>query len=273
MKRGLGILCSLGVCLAALGAILLWPRESQPVYQGRTLSEWGDGRVTGSTGEGIAANAIRHLGTNALPLLVQWLEYEPPKWREPFQGILIKIPIIAIPRKLWEGDRMLNVALWAFPILGSETNAATRQVTLLTLINLVEKGRAESRTAAKCIEGIYIKGVDISPAMPALLLLDREARKRRRAAPYEDLADALPELARNPDYFVASLGGCLQNSNAYVRLEAVRAINHYATHAERAVVASLFRAVLDDPAPQVRKAAARTLRKINLRAWEEFESR
>jgi len=173
---------------------------------------------------------------------------------------------------LWERDRLLNVALWALPVLGSDTNAATRRVTLLALIKVVEKGRAESWTAAKCIEGIFMSGVDISPAMPALLLLDRETRKHRRAAPFEDLADALPEMARNPDYFVRCLGDCLQNSNAYVRLEAVRAINHYATHVERAIVASLWKA-LNDPTPQVRKAAASTLRKIDLRAWEEFESR
>src|SRR5436305_767360 len=115
----------MAVCVVALAAVLLWPRASEPVYQGRTLSEWGDAKIFGSIGEGIVANAISQMGTNALPFLLRWIEYEPPRWRERFQGILMKIPIVAIPRKLWERDRLLNFASWALPILGSETNAAT----------------------------------------------------------------------------------------------------------------------------------------------------
>ena len=73
----LGIL-ALGF-LAALIFVFTRPRE--PSYQGRSLSQWMDiyhqeSEPTDFTAEE-ARTAMRHIGTNGIPLLVAWMQYEP----------------------------------------------------------------------------------------------------------------------------------------------------------------------------------------------------
>jgi hypothetical protein len=78
-------ICVLAVCaLAGLIALLAFPTEREPEYGGRKLTEWlklylqsGD-RFTNRQE---AAAAVRHIGTNALPCLLKWTDYEPPRWR------------------------------------------------------------------------------------------------------------------------------------------------------------------------------------------------
>jgi len=61
-----------------LGAyLLLWPAE--PSYKGRRLNEWirsyGDGKAEFKRSE--IDEAVRAMGTDAIPFLVRWLQYEP----------------------------------------------------------------------------------------------------------------------------------------------------------------------------------------------------
>ena len=72
------ILCALGTVLW----ILLHRRASEPSYQGKPLSYWvrclSIPRTPHSSAaqEDKAMEAIRHIGTNAFPLLLQWLCYD-----------------------------------------------------------------------------------------------------------------------------------------------------------------------------------------------------
>jgi hypothetical protein len=73
-----------GCALAALIALLAFPTEREPEYSGRKLREWlklyvqsGDRFSNGQE----AAEAVRHIGTNALPWLLKWTNYEPPGWK------------------------------------------------------------------------------------------------------------------------------------------------------------------------------------------------
>lgn len=70
--------------LAALGAllwILLSPRDREPVYQGKTLTYWLSDFLPGpphQTPEKVEQNkfAVRQIGTNAIPILLQWISTE-----------------------------------------------------------------------------------------------------------------------------------------------------------------------------------------------------
>ncbi len=66
------------LCVVSGGAlIVLFARNKQPTYQGTSLSEWvgiysmanwyPGFRNTGTAQKDKAANAIRHIGTNAFP--------------------------------------------------------------------------------------------------------------------------------------------------------------------------------------------------------------
>ncbi|MBC8002029.1 MAG: hypothetical protein H7X97_05530, partial [Opitutaceae bacterium] len=65
--------------------IVAWKltREPEPVYKDRRLSEWV---LLGYYPVGIKQlagrrEAIRHVGTNAVPHLLKWISHETPEWR------------------------------------------------------------------------------------------------------------------------------------------------------------------------------------------------
>jgi hypothetical protein len=83
-RKRCAIWVAAGCALAALIAMLAFPREREPEYGGRYLTEWirlylqSPDRFTDGQE---AAEAVRHIGTNALPLLLKWTDYEPPGWK------------------------------------------------------------------------------------------------------------------------------------------------------------------------------------------------
>ncbi len=81
-----------------------------------------------------ATNAVHHIGTNALPCLVKWLDCEIPEWRDKL--------IDRVPRQALTHPRMVR------PLLGP---AATRLWLSLT--------------------GFEILGEEAAPALPALTAL------------------------------------------------------------------------------------------------------
>ena len=72
----------MGLCVVvALGAFIYWPEPKEPEYEGRKLSDWCE--AASFFDETKSAAAIRHIGTNALPFLMQWIKYRPSifvKW-------------------------------------------------------------------------------------------------------------------------------------------------------------------------------------------------
>ena len=88
----------------ALVVAVCWPR-SEPEYSGKTLSIW----LRGFTSEDMAsrlqsAEALRHIGTNAVPPLIARLHQpsyrEEPRWRQQLRALLSKQSFfkITIPR-------------------------------------------------------------------------------------------------------------------------------------------------------------------------------
>jgi len=67
VKRGKVI--GIFICVLVLGVTGLYfvNRDKEPTYDGRTLSEWAD---LARNGDSEASKAIRHMGTNTLPLVL-----------------------------------------------------------------------------------------------------------------------------------------------------------------------------------------------------------
>src|SRR6266480_1197120 len=75
---GAGVLVVVGLLVCGLF------REREPEYGGKRLSEWVQvlGAHAANGGDAhLADEAIRHIGTNALPYLLKWLSYETPNWK------------------------------------------------------------------------------------------------------------------------------------------------------------------------------------------------
>jgi hypothetical protein len=184
------------VFLLALAAFIIVPASvpHEPEYKGRKLSDWvAASNLHTSGGRDMAAEAIRQLGTNAVPYLLRWMKYEPPALRERYKGILLKIPIQAIPRKLWERDRLVYVAGWGFSIVGRDGSAALpelgrllndphwrgdRPAVVAALTCMGEQGflalarmaigGPERKLAENGIRDMWNSGVNIRSIMPAL---------------------------------------------------------------------------------------------------------
>ena len=75
----------LGVGVAAVVGLVaaLALRPAEPRYGGRALSQWVR-RPAGDT----QGDAIRQIGTNAVPFLLEWMQYERPAWKSDVYGIV-----------------------------------------------------------------------------------------------------------------------------------------------------------------------------------------
>lgn len=75
-RRNLFLL-TVGIVLT-LVAILVFGREREPRYEGKKLSEWVDLYPSlGLSGDAqLAERGVRGIGTNGIPFLLKWLEYE-----------------------------------------------------------------------------------------------------------------------------------------------------------------------------------------------------
>jgi hypothetical protein len=66
---GILVLALLGILAAAF-----WPEKPEPVYKGRKLSEWVEGGPTLEMG---FREAVEAVGTNGIPLYLEWINYRP----------------------------------------------------------------------------------------------------------------------------------------------------------------------------------------------------
>jgi hypothetical protein len=99
VKRRRVILILLACLMAGVVAFIVWPGEREPEYQGKKLSEWltlysqtfsdESGRKEAHAS---AAQAVRHIGTNAIPYLLKWIRYETPDWRNKLESHIEKLP-------------------------------------------------------------------------------------------------------------------------------------------------------------------------------------
>jgi len=81
--RSRKLLISAVAVLIVIGFVAFFTREQEPEFNGKPLSHWvgvyGDlGPISGTDDEKAkAAEAIRAIGTNAIPFLWTWMDYEP----------------------------------------------------------------------------------------------------------------------------------------------------------------------------------------------------
>src|SRR5260221_7633398 len=78
------------VIVIVVAAVLGWflsgwlSGKREPAYKGRSLSQW-IGRLPGIPTQDSATEAdraVREIGTNAVPFLLEWIAYEPEPWRD-----------------------------------------------------------------------------------------------------------------------------------------------------------------------------------------------
>lgn len=156
MKRRRLLLILLGCVASITLAIVLWPREPEPQYNGVSLSTWLK-RYNSSREQAEASEAIRHIGTNALPYLVKWIQYETPGWRYSVERATMKLPSAVQDNRcvqwllLNRAEYRAGLAINGFEILGPEAKPAWADLYRLSNNN---KSAETARRAWICMANV-----------------------------------------------------------------------------------------------------------------------
>ena len=187
--------------LVGIGVVAFWPGEREPVYQGKKLSEWlrayalaeaeldrtADYGLNSYRGDPwdtlrVPAEAVQHIGTNAVPFLLKWIQYEQPWWRKKAYIYYSKLPSRMQTRSItwwiWGAEPYArkNRAINAFRILGARADDAVADLYFLAL------NPRTSQAAFECLEGIGY------PAVPVLNRLTDAPDEKVRAMAYHTLS-------------------------------------------------------------------------------------
>src|SRR5436853_175531 len=127
-KRRVYLLILLGVVVAGALVAVFASRKREPEYGGRKLSEWvmaysRSSTLNPSRENHEAAEAIRQIGSNALPYLLKWMRYEAPVWKTK----VLDFANVALPVK-WhvidQREMRLYASIRAFRALGAAASDA-----------------------------------------------------------------------------------------------------------------------------------------------------
>lgn len=204
VKRGRRILVALlGFALVPAVLAAAWPREKEPEYQGKKLSEWliayqGYGRFNSEP-----TNALHHIGTNALPFLIKWLPYELPKWRNRLTLAVAELPN-SFPRRflatlvMGQGAIRASVTLAGFRYLGQEAAPAVPAITqLLGDWNSTQK-------TDRALMALMLVGKDGLPPL-VTVFTNKAVPTRYRVSAGSCIADPLMNLGTNAGWVVQVL--------------------------------------------------------------------
>jgi len=228
-------LCLILVVLVVLAGVIvvLTTREREPEYKGKRLSEWVRGygiydpiRDIRETDE-----AIRHIGTNALPYLLKWVRYERPSWRTKFYAVVNPlVGLVAPSRKLADEDERVergNDAAIALIRLGAKAEGSVGE-----LADILNDAKAPGSGALAAHVLSYLGPAGLPPL-------------------YTALTNQQPPLRLRPADF---------------RCQLAKSIGRVVTNALPAVPSLIL--LLSDPDERVRRAATNAIRRIDPEALE-----
>ena len=234
IRKQRNFLILIACLLAALVLVAVSFRNREPHYKGHSLSYWvtlyGD-TAWDEGGDPKAREAISHIGTNALPFLLNWIRYE----QQP--------------------SRVRTAAISFF------SRRVPKAITPESLVRWVCEDKEKSK-ADGAVHAFYALGSQIRPALPELfrLMNDRSstnASPRFQLAPCERAELALL-YSRNDDALPLFLAH-IANTNAPNRASVAFLIGQYrlTTNAGPAL-AALVQCLMDNDR-EVRESAAEAL--------------
>jgi HEAT repeat protein len=235
MGKRFGIV--LAVLFVAFLGVIIWQawRTPEPVYQGRALSYWLEGYDTGNDNQThpkgpspptfVEANeAIRQIGTNAVPALLQMLEQKDSKFKLAIMGLLQMQHLIKIPNS--SANRNFEANQGFVALCPRASNAVPQ------LIEIFDRNPAPfPKQAIPAILG-YI-GPPAVQAIPALLRGVTHTNGIVRG----NAIFALRQIHAVPHLVVPALIKCLNDPDIWVRAQAVRSLGVFGKDAQLAVPA------------------------------------
>jgi hypothetical protein len=282
-RRTVLLLVLLACALLVVPGVVILVRTSEPSYGGRSLSQWLEIYyfVAKTPAEQqIAVEAVRKIGTNAVPHLLKWMRYE--QGAHPVTETLAeKVPESSyLLHFLYGPERRALTAPIGFEILGPEASAAVSDLAQLmndprtggapelaiqALVHLGKDALAplittltnrQARRRADIAHQLHYLGTNARPAIPVLITLLDD----KDAGVATGVAWSLARIRLEPALVVPALTNALRNPNPQLRGTFVMALARYGQQALPAVPALL--GTLHDPNPQVRAVTSNALFKL-----------
>jgi hypothetical protein len=257
---------TLAVLLMILAGVIGWQglrrQEREPAYQGKGLRTWLREARWQSNWEarGRAEAAIRHIGTNAIPTLLEMLRQKdsplPSKlilwWGRHIAPMQPLPSFIRFPHWYNDNAQILNSeAERGFEILG--TNA---QQTVTALMEVYEQNISPS-SQMRAGAALSAIGVVAPSTVPSFLRWAASTNQSVRLIAVIALAQGRHESS----LVVPALSKCLSDANNAVRIFAAQGLGSYGAEARQAVPALV--PLLSDPYVLARDTAAYALKQID----------
>jgi len=289
-KRRRLILILVAVAVLVVFAVIVSFSPSEPRFNGRPLRSWVDELGSNDAQDrSNATEAIRHIGTNGLPCLLEWIRYEPPDWKLQLHRAAGRLPngLEADWMKQDQDALRLFAAAEAIAKLGPEAKTAVPELTRLmtdpkagfsaiwatySLAHLGPEGLHPLMTVLtnhqmpihkEVLINMPFLGTNARPAVPLLIqcLNDKDEFAAHLAAL------ALGRLRLDSAVVVPALSYILEDSRPRVRISGANALGRFADEARPAVPALLK--LFKDPDPKVRDAATNALNRVDPQALEK----
>ena len=124
------LLLAVGVMVVVVALLVGMFRSQEPVYHGRPLSFWVAGLKDDAPSDGRpeAEQAVRHIGTNALPFLLKWISYKPLPWIEKLEARLKDLFPITITG---QNEVRADAAVDALIVLRPQADGVVGELTKL----------------------------------------------------------------------------------------------------------------------------------------------
>lgn len=258
----------------------------EPSYEGKTLSEWLTSGLYWNDGvPEVEAVAIRAMGTNVIPFLLDWIQYQPRDWNGKVDKFSLRFLGLNFfeRHQISEAVRAYNAAT-AFEVFGSEANPAIPELTRLmetsvgdyipihSSLALAKIGPAAfpallarltnqpTKVSYRSFFVVEMMGTNAFPVVPIMLqCLTNDDRKAVMSA-----IMALGKFKLQPDLVVPALTNILTDPQPVLKVVAADALKQFGPEAHIAV--PLLQRLLSDSSPHVRKAATNALLKIDPQA-------
>jgi hypothetical protein len=257
---------TLAVLLVILASVGAWQglhsQKREPEYQGKGLRTWlSEARYESNwEARGRAEAAVRHIGTNAIPTLLEMLRQKDsplaskliPWWSRHIAAMHHLPSSIQFPHWYRNQAQILNSeAERGFEILG--TNA---QQTVAALMEVYEQNISPSceLRAGGALSAIAVAAPS---TVPSFLRWAASTNQSVRLIAVRILAQGQHE----PSLVVPALSKCLSDTNNGVRMFAAQGLGWYGAEARQAVPALV--PLLSDPNGNVRAIATIALKKID----------
>ena len=280
------------VLSAMVLVFVLWPASKEPEYRGTRLSRWlfqsyypRDRKVSDE-----ADHALMRIGTNAIPCLLQWMQYQPGPWRMRIDAVRLQLAPKFRESKTFAGafrdwdEFKGSAASYGFRILGDSASSAVPE---LTGIAKRAPSWEVSIRAMQSLQGIGSSGlaglisiagdtsldskrritaINLFPQTPAptirqsMLACLVECSADRDAGVAAMATHSLGVLHIAPELSLPAISKAYGSPHASVRVRAVSALGEFGPQA--ATATNVLAQALNDPDTRIQDAARTALARV-----------